>query len=135
MHWTLILTYILVFAWVAPAALWRKSSLALLISWSAAQAWYLLSGDSVPIPLYLVADAIVIAVILAFSKDRTDLGILAIFPAMWLVYFSDGGVSQWWALYWLAMTQFVLAGPWVVFARIGGNIQHGAAKEIHNGVN
>ena len=55
MHWTLAVIACLV-AWAIIGGLWRPGSFALAGAWLAGQSWWIATGDSLPIGLYVVID-------------------------------------------------------------------------------
>ncbi|MEP0179349.1 MAG: hypothetical protein ABJC83_23290 [Roseobacter sp.] len=103
--------------WAAPALFWRRSARGLVAAWVVAEFYFRISGNQVPVQLYLFLDCAIITFVLLGRKLPTDWAILAIFPVMWTLYFTETGAVQWWALYWLALTQLFLAGPWFLFQK------------------
>ncbi len=99
-------------AWAALAGPWRRGSLALALSWGLGQVWWLATGDALPIGLYRVLDLAVVVTILTAPRSWLDWGILAGFAGQWWAYSNMAGVNQWWCLFWLALAQMALAGPW-----------------------
>lgn len=129
-----IVTWAIVLGVGVPAALRNATAAALVIAWAVAQAFWLLTGDNLPLDLYLVADIGVIAVICGKATvregcrayptiseqlrcmwraltacDRLIIG-LYLFAA-WPVYTSGlHPYYQWWALLCITIAQFLLAG-------------------------
>lgn len=124
MHWTLATTCVLI-VWAMAAGPWRLGSIALAASWMIAQAWYCWSGESVPLLLYHLLDAVVIAAVLNWRGSWLDWIILALFPLEWWVYGQMTGTPQWWALWGLSSLQFVAAGPWPQVQRMWHTVSHG----------
>lgn len=106
----------------------------LLSAWLVGQIAYWLTRDSAPVEVYIPVDIIAAILIYKYRTNWMDSAILAIYPAMWIAYFTMPELQQWWTLYWLAIAQFVLAGPWPAFTKITGSQQHGPARELPNGV-
>jgi hypothetical protein len=116
----------------APAAFFNRTALSLVVSWSIQEAVCLVTGQGSGTMLGLVLDYGVILFvlskpevrdcspyptmwhqILSFWCERSfwDGAVLTIFPLMWLIHASKFDVYyQWWALWWLALAQIVLAG-------------------------
>lgn len=114
--------------WLAPASLWRPSALALLIQWSVGEAVYQLTGDFIPLPVYVVGDCAVIAAVYLWRSHWSDWLILAVYPVVFWLYTIPETRGQWVALYLLTLVQFVLAGPWPNMARSLPWFSHGMAK-------
>lgn len=95
--------------------------MALVLSWMAAQAVYLATGESVPVWFYIPADLLVIGALLVWHSSRIDWLILSLFPLQWSAYFWTDPVQQWWVLWGLALCQFILAGPWKTARAFGGS--------------
>lgn len=125
MHWMGWLLYCVVCVWLAPATLWRPVALALLLTWGAAEVAYLSGGHFEPLWLYVPGDLIVIATILHARSHWTDWLILAPYPLIWWLYTEPQSPAQWAALYWIALMQFILAGPWVQAFRALCLFSHG----------
>lgn len=111
MHWhTQLIACAVAFA--ALGGLWRPGSLALACSWVIGEAVARGSGNGLPISLYWVLDPLVFYIIWRYRASRLDWSILAVFAFQWATYAMDEGATQWWLLYWSALLQMVLAGPW-----------------------
>lgn len=126
-HWTLW-AMMLAVVWAASAAPWRRGSMALAVSWLAAQAWWAITGDAVPIGVYRAADALVVVVLLTGAVGKLDWLIVGLFGAQWWAYDHVDGLEQWWALFWLAFAQMVLAGPWRQVQRTLFSNSHGPLR-------
>ena len=116
MHWTLALM-ILAVIWAASNN--HIPSLALVFAWCVGQAAWMITGDYIPAQTYMMADALVLAVIFKYGHRTSDLLIAGIFMFQWALY--PYGDDAWWPLYWLALLQMVLAGPvpdWPQFRRL-----------------
>lgn len=101
-----------------PAMFVHRTAAVLVVAWLAGQGWWLGTGDSLPIGLYLMTDAIAFGLILSWATSKADWAVVALYPAMWLAYVLPiEPVSQWWTLYVLAAAQFTIAGPWPAFRR------------------
>ncbi|MDI7149877.1 hypothetical protein, partial [Klebsiella pneumoniae] len=94
-------------------------------SWAIGQAWWLWSGDSLPIGLYRALDIAVIAIILHYPKSAFDWAIVLLFGWQWWAYDKLAGAEQWWCLFWLALAQMVAAGPWKQVQRVLFSVSHG----------
>lgn len=127
MHWTLLVTCCLV-VWALGGAIWRPGSLALAASWIAAQYWYALSGDSVPVGLYLLLDPIVLLTVWFYRASWLDWVVIGVFPLQWLAYFVTEGTEQWWFLLCLAGAQLLCAGPWAQIQRASKSVSHGPLR-------
>lgn len=94
----------------------NPTAAALVISWLSAEFYWLRTGDNMPLSIYFVADLFVMVVLClkAWARRATiwDMLIMAIFPMMWLYYFDQeiGAYHKWYALYFLALAQFLAAG-------------------------
>jgi hypothetical protein len=123
----------LIVALVGLPSAWRNpTAAALVLSWSASEVWFLLTGDNLRLQFYVFPDSVVLAIILAKPEynpcefyrgtlhqlacvvtERTppDRIVMAIFPVMWMVYVSDlDAYHKWWLLYLLVVAQFAAAG-------------------------
>ena len=109
-HWTVWVVLCCV-VW-ASCAYWRPGSIALALSWVIAQTVWAVTGDQVPLWLYVPMDLIVIAVIYRFKSTRLDWLIIGCFPLAWQAYTWDDIVLQWWFLWGVMVFQLLLAGPW-----------------------
>lgn len=114
--------------WLAPASLWRPSALALLIQWSVGEAVYQLTGDFIPLPVYMVGDCAVIAVVYLWRSHWSDWLILAVYPVVFWLYTIPETRQQWISLYYLALVQFVLAGPFPQIQRAMALYSHGPMR-------
>lgn len=133
MSWPAIVMW-LVIACVGVPSAWRNSSaLALLLSWLMGETAWLMTGDSLPLSVYFMADVAVIAIIYAKAirhagvktyydtrrqlaglvSDLTvfDRWIVAIFLlGAWPLYLLDlDPRSKWFLLWGLTIAQFLLA--------------------------
>jgi len=129
MHWTLQLTLMLVI-WACIGGLWRHSALALIGAWGIGQAVYLTTGNSLPIPLYWLTDAVVICIIFGYIGSKLDYVIMALFVACWWAYSTKEGTEQWWILWAISSLQFFLAGPWPQLQQIIYSISHGPRRAL-----
>lgn len=110
LHWT----FWIVFAcaiW-SLSAYWRPASVALALSWGAAQAIWIYTGEQVPVWFYIPADLLVLVIIYHFRSSRLDWLIAACFPLAWQSYGWSDIVAQWWFLWAVMVFQLILAGPW-----------------------
>lgn len=131
MSWPEILIAGIVVAVGVPAAFRNPTAAALVIAWTIAQGLWLITGDNLPLRVYIMTDIAVIAVIICkplryrgpyrgpwhqlqciFSERLVwDRIVLAIFPVMWTIYILNiNETMRWWLLYWLLVTQFLAAG-------------------------
>jgi hypothetical protein len=124
MHWTLALIAYLVL-WAMAGGLWRRGSLALAGAWAIGQAYWAITGNSIPIGLYWPLDLVVIAAFLHWRTSKLDWLIIALFPLEWAIYFAETGAGQWWALWALTCIQLALAGPWPWVQRAAETYTHG----------
>lgn len=114
--------------WLVPGSFWRPIALALLVQWAAAEAYYQLTDVRVPLLIYAVGDLAVIAAALLARSHWSDWLIIAVYPLVWVLYLQDHTRDQWIALYFIALAQFVLAGPWPQIQRALGSFSHGSSK-------
>lgn len=120
MHWSGILLYAVVLLWLVPAMAVHRTAIVLFVAWVAGEIYSLHTGDHLPIPLYLMTDAIAFGLIMSWRATLADTLVLGIYPAMWLAYLMSGVLEPrplWWLLYALTMAQFFIAGPWPAFTR------------------
>lgn len=113
-----------------PAARFNLTAVGLVASYGISQLYYWATGDGLTIPALLLADYTVIVLITAKpdavdcpytgivaqicalwgERSREDKLILLIFPLVWLLYAIDiSAFYQWWALWWLALLQLLIA--------------------------
>jgi hypothetical protein len=110
MHWSMWAIYIVIVLWVAPAALRSDTAMVLLTAWGAGEAFWLVTGENLPLGLYFLLDAIAISFIISWAKG-TDWLILGIYPVMWAIYaLLESETAQWWSLWALSGLQFLAAG-------------------------
>jgi hypothetical protein len=115
-----------------PAAMRNPTAAALVMSWLAGEAIYLVTGNSLPTDFYLFPDIFVLAVIMAkqevcnlrpyrgawhqlkcmvLERSPADRIIMLIFPVMWVLYAAPvHPFYKWWALYYLVIAQLAAAG-------------------------
>lgn len=134
MHWYTVLIYAVVGCIGLPAALRNMTAAALVVSWMIGEITWMVTGERFPFRLFFMADIAVIAVIYAKTivrcgpKQYPTLGaqlrclitdptpcdrlVLAIFMlGQWPLYIvSLHPYYRWWALFWLVIAQFLLAG-------------------------
>lgn len=120
--------YTIVALWLAPGSLWRPVALVLLAQWGIGEAVYVATGDRISLPVYIVGDCAVIAVTYLWRSHWSDWLVVAPIPVAWWLYTIPETRAQWFALYWLALAQFVIAGPWPQVQRIWGQVSHGSIK-------
>lgn len=129
---------------VGVPAMWRNATAAaLVLSWTVGQMVWVVSGDSLPLKVYLLCDLTVLAIIYCkpeargyfpyrdlrhqlsqawFERSLWDRVVIAIFPLMWATYampISD--YHRWWALYYLCLAQFLAAGAESLISRRAAN--------------
>lgn len=129
MHWTLVTTCCLV-VWALAGGIWRPGSAALAASWMFGQLWYVLSGDSVPLGVYLLLDPLVVLAVVFWRASMLDWLIVAIFPLEWVIYFAMEGSEQWWLLFWCSSVQLLCAGPWPQLQKTLSSVSHGPLRQI-----
>lgn len=129
-----IITFIVITFIGLPAAMRNATAFALVLMWAAGQIVWMISGNSLPLKFYVMADMFVLSVILGkmivrcrdkmyeggwhrlrcIVMDLTlcDRAIAVIFiAAVWPVYVLDmSDITKYWALYLLTLAQFLLAG-------------------------
>lgn len=128
MHWMGWLMFGTVALWLVPGSLWRPVALALLAGWFVAEAMFMLTGDRFPLRLYAAGDLAVIATVLLFRSHWSDWLILSPYPLVWWLYTRPETRGEWIALYWIALAQFVAAGPWPQLQRALGSVSHGSLR-------
>ena len=92
-----------------PAAFRNPVAAALVMQWTLAQGTWLVTGNNMPLWLYLPTDLAVLA-IFALKPHRMfgDWVAALIFPPMWVMYFASDW-QRWWALWFMVILQFVSA--------------------------
>jgi hypothetical protein len=121
MHWTGIITYCIVIPWLLAGAFVHETAAVLLAQWTMAEVNWIMTGDQMPLPLYIATD-LTAALLVWQWKTGKDWAVLAFFVPMWLSYRYLGGAAQWWTLLGLFWAQAIIAGPWVLINRIGRRI-------------
>lgn len=117
-----ILIYTIVALWLAPGSLWRPVALALMVQWSVGEAIYAHTGIHVHTDYYRITDRLIIAVVLIWRSHPSDWLVIAPYPIVWFLYTQD---HNWYPLYWIAVFQFVLAGPWPQLQNALSTYTHG----------
>lgn len=110
MHWTLTTAFALV-VWSTIGGVWRPAGLALATAWLVGQIAFVLTGNELPLDLYLITDPIVMYITWRGLGSKLDYAILAGFPLCWLAYRYQQGAEQWWTLWFITCLQLFLAGP------------------------
>lgn len=100
-----------------PAMFVHKTAAVLVGAWLFNMAAYLLDGTPLPIPSYILSDVVAVVLIMSWRTTLADYLVLGIYPICWVIYAVGFAgmiepVQQYWALYALALAQFVIAGPW-----------------------
>lgn len=126
--WGIIL-YSVVLLWLMPGAFWRPVAVSLLLTWGFCEAVYAFTGVHVPRDLYYVCDAIVLFVIATQRSHWSDLLIIPLTVAQWRFYPEPVSRQTWFIMYWLALTQFIIAGPWPVLIKGMRHYSHGSVKK------
>ena len=127
MHWhTQLMCAVVAFA--ALGGLWRPGSIVLAASWIIGEAVAVQTGNGLPISLYWVLDPLVLYSIWHWRSSLLDWFIMVCFPLQWVTYLWAEGDGQWWLLYWLALAQMVLAGPWPAMQRAMPRVSHGPLR-------
>lgn len=122
MHWSGWIIYTVVALWLAPAMLVHHAARVLFCAWFLAEMISVSTGNKLPIGYYVFLDAVALFALWRWGGGRADRAIMLLYAPMALSYglWWAGLLDNrptWWALYWLAMTQFVIAGPWLFFSR------------------
>jgi hypothetical protein len=141
--WPHILIYVVVIGIGLPSAVRNPVAAALVGNWAIGEFSWMVSGDSLPLTIYFMADIAVIAVICmkatwregcrtypsfreqirCFGRALTlwDRWLLASYIlAAWPIYALT--ISQWlkwWCLYWLVIAQFLMAGGEAIQSMLG----------------
>lgn len=132
MHWTLVMMLALtislasvsVMAW-AMTGFVRLAPILLVGAWWIQQSWYWVTGDPLPLGLFVACDLIVftslaIAIWRGRVVDRLAMSnamIMLMYPPMWIAYFSwTNKTLLWWALLCGTVIQMLLSAPWPAFA-------------------
>lgn len=134
MTWPHIAMYAVVFGIGLPASARNSTAFFLAVSWILGETTWLLTGNSLPLSTYFMADVAVISLIYAKTIRRVgsktyptlrrqlyclmidltvwDRWIVAIFlAAAWPLYvFNVDPWTKWWSLWFLVILQFLLAG-------------------------
>jgi len=131
MSWPELLMLGVVLAVGVPAAFRNPTAAALVAAWAFAQGVWLATGDNLPLRAYIVTDIAVLAVIyckrlrwrgpyrnwwhrlqsILLEPNGWDRVVILIFPVMWMLYIvSMNERAKWFALFWLAIAQFLAAG-------------------------
>ena len=126
----LFMTLVVVFL-AFPAAFRNRTAGALVGSWCVQELTWLLSGQFIPQMGGVILDYFILVVVftkpevrdcspyrtiwhqfLAFACERSwnDVVVIAIFPLMWLSHIALDDYYGWWARWWLALAQFLVAG-------------------------
>lgn len=127
-----IIMWAIVLAVGVPSAWRNPTAAALVLCWIVAEAIFVLTGNSLAVEYYAYPDIFVLAVIFAkqehcslkpyqntwhqfkcvvLERSPADRLVMLIFPVMWWLYAADiGDRTKWWALWFLAAAQFLLAG-------------------------
>jgi hypothetical protein len=142
MHWTLaLISFVVTDLFVALAIQWKITGnvrvAGLLIGgvWLAGQGYFVATGDEMPLTMFLVCDALIIAYLLRARTDWTDDAILAIYLPMIISYFlAEDATFHWWFLWVGTLCQMILVYPWLKFSKITGSQQHGPIRELPDGV-
>ena len=127
MH-THTLVMLIAVCWAALGGLWRPGSTALAVAWLIGEAVARGSGNGSPISLYWVLDPLVLYIIWQWRSSLLDWSEMACFPFMWATYLMAEGWLQWWILFWIALAQMVLAGPWPAMQRMLPLVSHGPLR-------
>lgn len=98
--------------WLLPGSLWRPVALALLVQWAVAEGYYQATHDRFPRLIYIAGDIAVIAAVVFARRHWLDWLAILPYPAVWYLYAQDDTRANWIALYWIALGQFAIAGPW-----------------------
>ncbi len=130
MHWMGYLMYATVALWLAPGGIWRPVALALLTQWAVGEFIFAGLGEFVPVWAYLPFDLAIIAVVVAMRSHWSDWLVVAPYPAVWWLYAQPVSQAQWEALYWIALAQFIVAGPWPQIMRGRDHYSHGSSKRL-----
>lgn len=115
-----------------PSAWRNPTAAALVLSFVFSNLVYVFTGNGLAVEAYLFPDIAVIAIIFCKKNHRdyplqggdwhqlkclwlerspADRIVLSIFPLMWIGYVADvDPYYKYWALYWLAIIQFLAAG-------------------------
>lgn len=114
-----------------PAGWRNPTAAALVLSWIFGEVVAMVTGNNLPVEYYLYPDLFVLAVIMIkpercnlrpcrsilaqlkcilLERSLADRIIMLIFPAMWVIYTIQSPYYKWWALWTLAIIQFLAAG-------------------------
>jgi hypothetical protein len=132
MSWPHLLMWAVVFGVGVPSAWRNPTSAALVVSWLAGEAYWLITGDNLPTGFYLFPDIFVLAVIFAkmepcdyepyegawhqfkcllLDRSLADRVVMLIFPVMWAIYVAPVHPYYAWYMLWaLVIIQFIAAG-------------------------
>lgn len=128
-----IAIYALVVLWVFPGSLWRPVALAILVQWGIAEGAYAVFGDHISLPVYIVGDCAIIATVWLWRSHWSDWIIIALYPFVWYLYTLPETRDQWVSLYWVAVAQMIVAGPWPQLIKALGSYHHGPKRRTVRG--
>ena len=116
MHWTWWITYLLIMPWLLAGAFVSRTAMVLFAAWLLGELSWYATGVQVPVPLYVLTDAVSMIAISRWATGR-DWWILALYPLAWPAYAWPPHALQWWWLLIIFWAQAIIAGPWQAFAR------------------
>jgi len=116
------LMYAVMALWLAPGSLWRPVALALLLQWAIGEAIYMRAGVHVPVAYYFFTDIAVCVTALLWRSHPSDLWVISVYPVVWFFYTKP---DNWYPLYWIAVIQFIMAGPWPQLQNALSTYTHG----------
>jgi hypothetical protein len=143
MTWPHVLIYVVVIGIGLPSAVRNPVAAALVGNWAIGEFSWMVSGDNLPLTIYFMADIAVIATICikatwregcrtyptlgeqiaCFWRSLTiwDRWLMASYIfAVWPLYVLQiSPWLKWWALYWLLITQFLMAGGESIQSMLG----------------
>jgi hypothetical protein len=108
-HWTIWLCYAVII-WLVKVGHRDPLVLALLGAWAVAEVFVRVTSLPLPLGLYFFLDAAVISIVMADARPLTR-AVIGIYLIAWASYvFIEPDRLQWYVLWALSMTQFLLAG-------------------------
>lgn len=114
MAWQNLVIFSVIMLWLYPTAVRSNVALTVMATWAINETWWLITGDNMPIEIFVLTDCIAICVLIGYRETLPRV-IIGLYVVEWPVYAMKGHIHDyyhWMALWALTLTQMVLAGPW-----------------------